>query len=336
MGQFLRREDLLPWLQGLAETRLLVAPRAVEGMVLFQPISHGAEIALDYTNSSLSPKEVVFPATDVLFTVGRKDGQTELVPATIERETVLFGIRPCDARGLKITDLPYLSSPTDAFYAQRRQKLILVGMACTQPSPTCFCTTFGLGPQDASDMDILLLPTEDGYIVDAVTDKGKGLLQGATLSETERGPQPVTHPEPLPIEHLVEAMRRTFQAMYWSRLADRCIHCHICAYVCPTCYCFDIRDYDNKGRIERIRTWESCQSAGFTRLAGGFDPRAEKGLRLRQRFAHKLLYFPQEFGPVACVGCGRCVVHCPVNIDIREVMADVQRLAQVPAIPEEA
>jgi len=121
-------------------------------------------------------------------------------------------------------------------------------------------------------------------------------------------------------------MRQAFDSPYWSRLADRCVHCNLCAYVCPTCYCFDIRDYESKGKIERVRSWESCQSPGFTRQAGGYNPRASKEARLRQRFYHKLLYFPEDFGAIACVGCGRCVQVCPVNIDIREVISDIQKI----------
>ncbi|MFC1926046.1 4Fe-4S dicluster domain-containing protein, partial [Chloroflexota bacterium] len=113
---------------------------------------------------------------------------------------------------------------------------------------------------------------------------------------------------------------------YWDRLADRCVHCNVCSYVCPTCYCFDVRDYEAKGKIDRVRSWESCQSSGFTKIAGGHDPRPTKGTRLRQRFNHKLFYFPEEFGTSHCVGCGRCVRSCPVNIDIREIIRNIQEL----------
>lgn len=328
MSQFITKDNLLVWLKGLMETHNLVAPQAVSGMVLFEPVKDVKDITFDYTNTALSPKEVVFPATSTLFRIERKDGQTELVPAVIEKETVLFGVRPCDAKGLKITDMPYYNNPTDVFYAQRRAKLALVGVACTKAGPACFCTTFGIAPQDAADMDVMLTPVDNGYVVNAVTDKGKELLRKASLSETGKTPEPPVLPEPIPIKELLPAMRHTFHGKYWSRVADRCIHCNTCAYVCPTCYCFDIRDFDDKGRVERIRTWDSCQAPGFTKMVSGVDPRADKGIRMRQRFAHKLLYFPQEFGPVACVGCGRCVVKCPVNIDIREIIRDVQRLAQ--------
>ena len=78
-----------------------------------------------------------------------------------------------------------------------------------------------------------------------------------------------------------------------------------------------------------MRSWESCQSPGFTRIAGGHDPRPTKGARLRQRFYHKLLYFPENFGSISCVGCGRCVRACPVNIDIREIITDIQKLGAI-------
>jgi sulfhydrogenase subunit beta (sulfur reductase) len=107
------------------------------------------------------------------------------------------------------------------------------------------------------------------------------------------------------------------------------LHCNICAYVCPTCYCFDVRDYPDKGKVERVRSWESCQSPGFSLTAGGYDPRTTKGERLRQRFSHKFLYFPERFQDAACIGCGRCVKACPVNIDIREVISDLQQLTEV-------
>lgn len=223
--------------------------------------------------------------------------------------------------------MPMLGQPADHYYKERREKSTLVGVACNTAPPGCFCTSTGGAPNDASHLDIMLTEVPDGYLVQAVTEKGKRLLAGARLSESNvQAPPPPDMPR-ANTKEIVSAMKHAFNDKYWSRLADRCTHCNICSYVCPTCYCFDIRDYTENGKVQRVRSWESCQSPGFTKIAGGHDPRPDKGSKLRQRFAHKLLYFPQEFGGVlGCTGCGRCVRFCPVNIDIREIINDVDRI----------
>ncbi|HEY49703.1 MAG TPA: sulfite reductase [Dehalococcoidia bacterium] len=330
MTKVLGKKELESWLNSIMQERILVAPKRVDDLVLFTPVHSVDEIAFDFQNTTLSPKELFFPRTETLFTIVHKDGEIEFTPVTVDRETVLFGIRPCDARGIAILDGPYLSDPPDSLWAQHRDKTTLIGLACAKPAPQCFCTSMGSSPTDTSNVDILLTEVDDGYAVEIVTEKGEKLLQGAELKESDVKPSVPQCDASVPAEGIVDAVKRAFEDPYWSRLADRCIHCNICAYVCPTCYCFDIRDYKAGGKIERIRTWESCQSKGFSRIAGGYDPRANKGSRLRQRFCHKLLYFPEQFGPLGCVGCGRCVTACPVNIDIREIISDIQeRGAQV-------
>jgi len=326
MTKILEKKELESWLNKILQERLLVAPRRVDDLTLFRPVQSVDEIEFDYQNTKLSPKEFFFPKTDTLFTVQSKDGDIELKPKNVEQERVIFGIRPCDARGIVMLDGPYLDEPSDALWAQYRDKTTLVGLACTRPAPQCFCSSVGGAPNDSSCVDILLTETGDGYAIETVTEKGERLLQGIELKESDIQPPVPACDTSVPADGIVEAVQKGFNDIYWSRLADRCIHCNICAYVCPTCYCFDVRDRTDKGETERIRTWESCQSKGFTRIAGGHDPRADKGTRLRQRFCHKLLYFPQQFGPVACIGCGRCVVSCPVNIDIREIISDIQEI----------
>ena len=326
MSQFISNEDLFSWLDKLREDRDLVAPARVGDLILFQKVGRAEDVVLDFDNTSLSPKEFFFPATETLFTVERRDGQVELVAAEVERETVIFGLRPCDARGIATLDLPYLQDPADALYRQHRDKIALVGISCLTACPECFCTSMGTAPNDTSNVDIMLTRAEDGYVVDVLTEKGRGLLPDGLLTAKEVLLPPPPTVGAVPSEGIAKKIRQVFDEPYWSRLADRCLHCNICSYVCPTCYCFDVRDYEENGRINRVRSWESCQSPGFTKIAGGYDPRADKGMRLRQRFAHKLLYFPEEFGAMHCIGCGRCVRSCPVNIDIREIIQDVQKL----------
>jgi len=324
MSQYISKQDLLSWLGKLRESHRVAAPVRVDDLVLFKRVERVEDIALDFDNTTLSPKEFFFPPTETLFYVDRKDGQVELVPAEVTEETVIFGIRPCDAKGIATLDLPYMEEPGDALYRQHRERTTLVGLSCIKACPECFCTSMGSGPDDASNVDIMLTEAGDGYIVQVLTDKGKAIAPQLAEKDVQAPPAPSV--SPVPSEGISQKMREAFDDPYWGRLADRCLHCNMCAYVCPTCYCFDIRDYNENGRVNRVRSWESCQSPGFTKIAGGYDPRADKGLRLRQRFGHKLLYFPEHFGTMHCIGCGRCVRACPVNIDIREIIQDVQKL----------
>ena len=216
--------------------------------------------------------------------------------------------------------------PADSRYAEKREKTALVGLACTQISPECFCTSMGTAPDDTTYLDILLTEVDDSYIVQPVTGKGEELLSGASLTESEVSAPECPSPPSLPTEDITNLARRMFENPYWAQFADRCIHCNTCAYVCPVCYCFDVRDFHEDGKWQRIRSWESCQSPGFTKIAGGHDPRGDKGARMRQRFAHKIVYMPEQLQVIGCSGCGRCVKACPVNIDIREIIKDIAEI----------
>lgn len=328
MSEVLSKQGLLSWLDGLLERYTVVAPVSINGLILFRAVDASAAIYLDSQRAALSPKAWFFPPTETLFSIRSNETTTELLPPKARPETVIFGVRPCDALGMAILDRPFLEEPADTIYQERRARTVMVGLACSQPGAECFCTSVGTAPDDSRHMDIMLTEVAGNYAVEAVTERGRALLKGASLTHQDIAVPSVPAPRPVPLEGLVEAMRSSFDAPYWERLADRCLHCNLCSYVCPTCYCFDIRDYPERDSAERVRSWESCQSAGFSRIAGGYDPRANKGARLRQRFAHKLLYFPEHYGTLSCTGCGRCIRACPVNIDIREIVREVQTLSR--------
>ncbi len=327
--QVVTRQELAGWLDGLAREQAVIGPRAVDGVLLYRPLASSADVCWDFTRPVLSVKEAFFPATERLLEIEKTGTTIELRETLPEGRQVVFGVRPCDARGVRALDALFLDTPpADVYYARRRENTTLVGLACTAPGPACFCSSVGGAPDAADDVDLMLAEVRGPaggpwYAARAVTAKGQALLAGLPLHEAACQPYgpvttaPVRVPEP-------GAWPGRFGDAAWEQMAERCLSCRICAYVCPTCRCFAVRDERLAGgRYERIRCWDSCAGENYRRIAGGHNPRAAKGQRLRNRFYCKFYYYPEQHGVGACTGCGRCVDACPVNIDITEVLAYV-------------
>ena len=132
--------------------------------------------------------------------------------------------------------------------------------------------------------------------------------------------------EKLPLKNLStdsfggDKLMELFSSDKWASLSEACLGCGTCTFVCPTCQCYDIRDYDTGHGVQRFRCWDSCMYADFTKTAGG-QPRPTQLERFRQRFMHKLVYYPaNNDGVFGCVGCGRCMKSCPISMNIVKVM----------------
>ncbi|MGD8996731.1 MAG: 4Fe-4S dicluster domain-containing protein [Anaerolineae bacterium] len=322
-------KDLQAWLDRLTEEQDLIAPCDVQGHILYRPVASSSAVAFDYERPALSAKEYLLPETEVILRLQQRGKELVLDEHLPERRQVLFGIRPCDAHGLAVIDALFLEEePIDRVYQHHRERTTLVGLACPEMWEGCFCTSVGGAPRDATHLDVLLWRADGGYAVQAVTEKGASLL--VELKAEERpgeSPPPVTDAEAVPVTP-PEAWPALFKDQMWRRHGERCLSCRICTYVCPTCRCFDVADrvvemQASRTRIERIRVWDACTSTNYRRVAGGHNPRATKPDRLRNRFFCKFCYYPEDFGATGCVGCGRCIVSCPVDIDITEVLNDV-------------
>jgi sulfhydrogenase subunit beta (sulfur reductase) len=323
---FLATGSLAAWVDGLRATHRVIAPVRRGGQVVFREIAKADEIAWDAGRADLSAKEFFLPASEAIVTWQPTADGVKVETPCLGRPQVLLGARPCDAHALAVMDRLLLDEPKDPYYAERRARTTLVGVACADgPWEGCFCTTVGGGPSERGHLDVLLAPVDGGFAVDVVSEKGQALVASAALEALGgRAPRPAPEVPTLPLA-AAEAWRARFDDAWWGELAERCLGCRTCTYDCPVCYCFDVRDRRlADGRVERLRCWDSCQGASCFAIAGGHNPRPTQALRLRQRYMHKFLYYPaREDGAALCVGCGRCVVQCPVNVDIREVLAHV-------------
>ncbi|MBN1639695.1 MAG: 4Fe-4S dicluster domain-containing protein [Anaerolineae bacterium] len=324
----LTQAELNEWLDALAQQVTLVAPVDVEGKLLYRQVESSAGIAWGFERTDMSPKTWLFPATETILTVEQGE-ETAIHAAPPPPPTVVFGVRPCDARGALAIDALFLDvDPADGQYERHRDATTLVGLACPQMWETCFCTVVGGAPNSTEGLDLLLTEVEGGYAVQVVSEKGQALAPGMPGSEREVAlPQPTLR-EGLPVLRPSAEWKARFDDLYWGRVADRCLGCRVCTFVCPTCRCFDVRDEviarePGKQVFARLRAWDACTISAYRRIAGGHNPRPTQHMRLRNRFYCKFMYYPEDFGPLGCVGCGRCIDACPVGIDILEVIAAV-------------
>jgi ferredoxin len=322
--------ELRTWLDGLTQEMDLIAPRDVDGHVLYRPVASSDEILFNYERPELSTKDYFLPATEVLLRVERQGSEVIQEEVLSDRKQVIFGVRPCDAHGLAAIDALFLQEdPPDRYYGHHRERTVLVGLACSQMWQGCFCTSVGGVPDDPTHLDVLLREVDGGYTVEPITKKGTALLKGLPLKEKDTSPTSATNAGTIPVTP-PEKWRQIFDDQIWMRHGERCLSCRICTYVCPACRCFDVTDRvvaERSGitHIERIRAWDACTSTNYRRAAGGHNSRPSKPGRIRNRFFCKFCYYPEDFGPLGCVGCGRCIASCPVNIDITEIMQEVTK-----------
>jgi ferredoxin len=316
------KSHLAEWLNTVAQRYDLFGP-VLDGVVQFKPVKSSEQLVFDYANPVVPPKSLFLPQAECLFAFRREKGSIILQPAGgLERERVLFAIRPCDARSLLLLDKVFND---DTYYQEKRRGTTLVGLACpSPPQRTCFCTSLGIDPLSPEGVDILLTDLGGRYLVEVATEKGEGLVAlspelfipsaGEGKPKGEKGKR---------LEGIEEKIGSLWEDGYWRELSLRCLGCGICAYLCPTCRCFDLTDVGSPLSGKRFRCWDSCIFADFTRMASGVNPRPTGRERVRQRYFEKFNYLPEQYGSLGCVGCGRCSQYCPVGIDIRTVINEI-------------
>ncbi|WP_027371628.1 4Fe-4S dicluster domain-containing protein [Desulfovermiculus halophilus] len=343
---FLTHDDIPTWLDTLRDAARVLVPTDVDGTVKFEAYDSEREIILK-AQATAPPKEAVFPQTETLLRYRYyKDPEhpetqsVDLKEDLPEDKVVVFGARPCGTRGFVIYDRVFATDAiTDPYYKARRDNTAFITIACDTAEHTCFCHWVGSHPADSEGSDVVLHPVQDGYVAHAVTEKGEQLLEQAggqkASSDQEKEAQAV---QDRVMEELGEApdlsgvpasLLQIFDNLdFWNDVSAKCISCGACTYLCPTCYCFNITDESYGLSGKRIRTWDNCMSYLFTLEGSGHNPRMTKAHRLRNRVGHKFSYYPELHGGVfACCGCGRCIKHCPMAVDIREIILRAKETA---------
>jgi sulfhydrogenase subunit beta (sulfur reductase) len=341
----------------VAEGYHVIGPAAQDGAIVLRELSSAAELpfgwgvrlepggyqlrrrddeaAFGHSAGPQSWKRYLHPPRERLWSAERTPGGGfDLADEADDDKPpsyAFLGVRPCDLRAIAIQDR-VLAQPGSR-YAARRARLLIVAVNCTEPGETCFCASMGTGPGADHGYDLALTEMLDEgghrFLVEVGSERGADVLhqvpsEPAGQATVRRAQSAVDAAaarmgRQMDTADLRELMAGSHQAARWDDVAARCLTCGNCTMACPTCFCTTIEDTtDLTGdHAERWERWDSCFDLDFSYLHGGGVRKSAKS-RYRQWLTHKLGTWHDQFGSSGCVGCGRCIVWCPVGIDLTE------------------
>ncbi len=311
----------------------LFAPvKLTEGVSEFKKINQPEEVYLNQLFTQKPAKEVFFPQSEVMFHYEKRGGQTQTISLEeIERERILLGAKPCEIKAISIIEKVFMSGESiDVYFLEKRRKTIIMGLACNHPLSTCFCTSTGGSPFLREGSDLFLIDLGESFLMEGITGKGLSFQENKFLKEPSEEDLNTAQlieskafqkvDSSVPVEGIEKRLDLMMESTFWNRVHEKCVGCRICTYLCPTCHCFDMVDEGGPQRGQRVRNWDSCLSPLYSLETSGHNPRPTGRERTRQRIMHKFNYYPKIYGQVACVGCGRCILYCPVHFDIRKAI----------------
>jgi Pyruvate/2-oxoacid:ferredoxin oxidoreductase delta subunit len=315
----------------------LFAPvQLAEGVSIYKKIDRPEEVDLTLTNPQKPIKEVFLPQSEAMLRYEKVGKQYQTISTEeVQRERLILGARPCDIQAISLLDEVFLGKDdTDVYYFQKRKKTTIIGIACDHPLSTCFCSSMGGGPFARKGSDLFFIDLGEAYLIELLTEKGKRFhynqffkkasTKDLNLAKVIEKNASKKADSSISMDGIEKRLDQMVENPIWDRIHEKCIGCRVCTYLCPTCHCFDIMDEAVNEKGQRVRNWDSCLSALYSQETSGHNPRHSGRERTRQRLMHKFNYFPKNFNRIACVGCGRCILYCPVHFDLRQVIKEIQ------------
>lgn len=355
------KAELQPIFEALrAAGYTLVGPTLGEGAIVYDEIEQLSDLPLGWTEVqeagryrlsrrddqayfgyAVGPhawKRFLFPPQLTLFSVQRQNGSfTATLNDTPPPRYAFIGVRPCDLQAIGLQDRVFMAGVyQEPSYKARRQAAFILAVNCTEPGGTCFCASLHTGPQAESGFDLALTELEDIFLLEIGSELGRELLievdwRPAGAFELQTARRALAEAEQhmgrqLDTGDLPNLLYQNLEHPHWQEVAQRCLSCANCTQVCPTCFCSDVVEVsDLTGQTaERVRVWDSCFSLDFSHVHGG-NIRPTTRSRYRQWLTHKLATWVDQFGTFGCVGCGRCITWCPVEIDLTAEVAALRQ-----------
>jgi NAD(P)H-flavin reductase/NAD-dependent dihydropyrimidine dehydrogenase PreA subunit len=313
----------------------IVGVKAKDGKFVFGPLESASELRLDYDVTLLPPKKYFFPQRETLFTYSLADGFSAKSPSET-KPLVIIGVHPYDIMALLHMDEIFRETKSDPYYFEKRETSVIVGVNIQKMSKWNFSAYMGCATIDWG-YDLMLTDLGNKYAISIGSQKGEELLEKYAknvmpalakdvqlVSQKKREIMNMSSQKlDFPPEMIPSLLQRAYgESDFWERHSEKCLACGSCVLVCPTCYCFDVRDNPDLTleQGERFRTWDGCLLEDFAKVASGENFRPTRPTRYRHRYFKKGKYLFERFGFISCVGCGRCSSNClpdianPVNL----------------------
>ncbi|MBC7333323.1 MAG: 4Fe-4S dicluster domain-containing protein [Actinobacteria bacterium] len=305
----------------------------------FTKITSFGELDLSYKKTTIPPaKQILFPSTEEIVEYRREDNSIEFRPVVEHSLKLLFGVHSCDINAINFLDKVFSTDFSDDNYLSKRRNMVIIGTDC-EPRETCFCLAMGKEYVTAG-FDLFLSELTNRYFVRVATSQGNKLIEKYASGISSAGEKDFKEynekigdfRKKFKLSPDAKSFYDNFDLIYndeefWKKVAKNCFSCGSCCLVCPTCFCFNVRDEIelNLKEGKRIREWDSCMIPEYGLVAGGHNFRPTKENRLKQRYQCKLKTFVDKFNTYACVGCGRCIETCLANISIASDIDSVRK-----------
>jgi len=325
-----KKKNLFPFLEGISSGADLWAPvRKYPDKHVFSAIRAFEDIDLDYTRTIVPPRKIMLPPKLTMFTATEKTYRDSFVHAN---KKILFGVHPCDINGLLIMDQFFSQNYDDPYYTRARKNTLILGHSCW-PDENCLCkSTHTHVVEEGYDLFFTALGEE--YLIWIGSSQGDDLIRtmpemfDENLNETDiqtfmkwREDRDKAFQTEINFTAMPDLMELKYDDPLWEKLGEACLACGSCSNVCPTCNCYNVKDEPILGKkaSDIVRCWDACTLENYSEVAGGENFREKRSHRLKLWYTHKLQAYISKFGKPACVGCGRCIATCPVDINIKTV-----------------
>ncbi|MEM3377853.1 MAG: 4Fe-4S dicluster domain-containing protein [Candidatus Bathyarchaeia archaeon] len=329
--RIISKEDFANFVEALIKDKTLnvIGVKAKGDKFAFGPLESASELRLDYDVTILPPKKYFFPQRETLVTYDLAKGFAAKSPIEA-KPMVIIGVHPYDIVALLHMDEIFRETKSDPYYFEKRQASIIIGVNIQKMSKWCFAPAMGCAAIDYG-YDLMLTDLGNRYAINIGSQKGEQLLDKYAknvkpalardiqlVGQKKREVMEMSQQKfDFPPELIPELLSKSYEKSgFWEKHAEKCLACGSCVLVCPTCYCFDVKDQADLSLEygERIRTWDGCLLEDFAKIASGENFRPTRPTRYRHRYFKKGKYLFDRFGFISCVGCGRCSSNCLPDI----------------------